>query len=154
MILVTGASGFIGGAVVARAVKDPGQRVRAAVREGWGRLPEGTERTLMGDLAADTDWTRAVEGVDAAVAAELVVRDPFVELVEYERVLARGKPEALGRDAVKECALLVADRAVALGDLVDAIRVDLEADEPAMATAVIGVHALILRIRDTNSVVE
>lgn len=65
MILVTGASGFIGTAVcrelAARGLKVRGVDLRAAP------LPEGCEFMAGGDLARAADWTEALRGVEAVV---------------------------------------------------------------------------------------
>ena len=46
-----------------------GHRVRAAVREG-SSVPDGVDEvSIVGDLGADTDWSRAVAGVDCVVHA-------------------------------------------------------------------------------------
>ncbi|HSQ00944.1 MAG TPA: NAD-dependent epimerase/dehydratase family protein [Candidatus Dormibacteraeota bacterium] len=64
-VLVTGAAGFLGGAIVARLRAD-GMRVRAFVRPG--RAAAADER-VEGDLRDREALTRAVEGVDAVVHA-------------------------------------------------------------------------------------
>jgi nucleoside-diphosphate-sugar epimerase len=66
-ILVTGAAGFLGRAVVAGLTRG-GSSVRAAVR----RLPpfsfaESVEVVVHGDLAQDVDWRLLLEGVDRVV---------------------------------------------------------------------------------------
>jgi nucleoside-diphosphate-sugar epimerase len=66
-ILVTGATGFVGSAVVARVVRDGQHEVRAAVRELRPRTPAQVEQVSVGELASDTDWRSAVRGVDAIV---------------------------------------------------------------------------------------
>ena len=64
-VLVTGAAGFLGAAIVARLRAD-GMRVRAFVRPG--RVVAADER-VEGDLRDREALTRAVEGVDAVVHA-------------------------------------------------------------------------------------
>ncbi|MEQ1618931.1 MAG: NAD-dependent epimerase/dehydratase family protein [Terricaulis sp.] len=61
-VLVTGASGFVGSALVA-ALSERGWAVRAASRT---RLPFANA-CIVGDLGPDTDWRAALEGVDAVV---------------------------------------------------------------------------------------
>lgn len=63
-ILVTGASGFIGRALLARLAAE-GQAVRAAVRGGAADL--GVEQVRVGDLGPDTDWDAAVRGRDVVI---------------------------------------------------------------------------------------
>ena len=66
-VLVTGANGFVGRAL-SRELLRRGRRVRAAVRSGAGPpdgCPDGCEARIVGDLGPDTDWSAALEGVDA-----------------------------------------------------------------------------------------
>jgi len=86
---VTGASGFIGQALCAAAAA--GHRVRRAVRRAEGDDPASV---TVGELAPETDWRRALEGVQCVVhlAARTHVlsetaRDP---LAEYRRVNVEG----------------------------------------------------------------
>ncbi len=62
-VLVTGANGFVGRAL-SRELLRRGRRVRAALRRDAG-LPDGCEARVVGDLGPDTDWSAALEGVDA-----------------------------------------------------------------------------------------
>ena len=64
-ILVTGARGFVGRALCP-ALRDTGHRVIAAVRNADG-LPEGSEIRLVDDIGPDTDWTEALQDVEAVV---------------------------------------------------------------------------------------
>ena len=65
-VLVTGAGGFIGRALCRRLRADGDWRVRAAVRE---RLDPGLadETVTVGEIGPETEWSRALEGVDAVV---------------------------------------------------------------------------------------
>jgi nucleoside-diphosphate-sugar epimerase len=77
-VLVTGASGFIGSALVQRLVADGRHRVRAAVRRPLERLDPSVEQVHVGDLGAETQWKAALEGVDVVVHASArvhVMRD-------------------------------------------------------------------------------
>lgn len=60
-ILVTGATGFLGRAVVEHLIAR-GRSVRAAVRRD-----AGPGAVAVGDLSAETDWSDALEGVDTVV---------------------------------------------------------------------------------------
>lgn len=67
-VLVTGATGFVGRALVAHLRSQGKFEVRAAVRpSAVGRLPSGTEHIQVGDLDADTDWSVALAGIDVVV---------------------------------------------------------------------------------------
>ena len=68
MILVTGATGFVGGVLVRRLAADPSfYGVVAAVRRKAEALPEGVAQVLVGDLLPVTDWRTSLQGVCAVV---------------------------------------------------------------------------------------
>lgn len=67
-VLVTGATGFVGRALLTHLQTRPQFDVRAAVRpSSVERLPAGIEYLRVGDLDADTDWHAALVGMDAVV---------------------------------------------------------------------------------------
>lgn len=67
MILVTGASGFIGAAVCSE-LRSRGYTVRAAFRsESAAAADVSGESIVVGDLDSSTDWTSALEGIDCVV---------------------------------------------------------------------------------------
>lgn len=68
MILVTGATGFVGNALVRRLSADPTcTGVVAAVRRNSESRPEGVRQVQVGDLLPTTDWGLALQSVDAVV---------------------------------------------------------------------------------------
>lgn len=68
MILVTGANGYVGRAVVMRLVQDcPSAAVIAAVRRQVAEWPQGCRQELIGDIDHLTDWTQALRGADVVV---------------------------------------------------------------------------------------
>lgn len=101
-VLITGASGFVGRALVNRAALD-GLRVRAAVRRPVSGWPVGVEPALVGDLAPTTDWETALGDVQTVVhlAARVhVMHDSVADaLVEYRLANAVGTLN-LARQAV------------------------------------------------------
>ncbi|MFM9976164.1 MAG: NAD-dependent epimerase/dehydratase family protein [Beijerinckiaceae bacterium] len=67
MVLVTGASGFIGKYLVADLLRR-GCRVRAAVRDpGKLKFSDDVEMVAIGDLLQPVDWRQAVAGADHVV---------------------------------------------------------------------------------------
>ncbi|VTU38645.1 Cholesterol dehydrogenase [Variovorax sp. PBL-H6] len=69
-ILVTGATGFVGGALVRRLVAHESPhllRVDVALRRPERALPAGAAQHLVGDLSGDTNWQEAIEGVSIVV---------------------------------------------------------------------------------------
>lgn len=102
-VLVTGATGFLGRALVGRLAGD-GYRVRAAVRRGGDNWPAGVEPVVVGDLSGATDWSAALKGVDCVVHAAArahVLRETAADpLSEFRRVNTEGAV-ALGRQAAE-----------------------------------------------------
>lgn len=102
MILVTGGTGFVGSAVLARLVEDGTMPVRAAVRSAGAHIPPGIDKVLVGALAEDTDWRAALAGVSALVhcAARVHVMDETAAdpLEEFRRINVQGTL-ALARQA-------------------------------------------------------
>lgn len=93
-MLVTGASGFVGRALLTRLVHD-GTLVHAAIRRAAGPSPAGVVEVNAPDLGqAGSEWTAALRGVTvvAHCAARVhVLRDPAVDpLAEYRRVNLAG----------------------------------------------------------------
>lgn len=68
-VLLTGANGFVGRALLARLQAEPEIRVRAAVRgaAAAAAMPADVECALVGDLDAATDWQAAVVGIDVVL---------------------------------------------------------------------------------------
>jgi len=68
-ILVTGASGFVGRALVAQLERVESLSVRAAVRRVPTDGPHGADTVQVGDLGAATDWRAALRDCDVVVHA-------------------------------------------------------------------------------------
>ena len=95
MILVTGATGFVGRALVLRLLaEDESRRVAVAVRRGGQQLPERVLPRVTGDLEPSTDWSVALGGVSAVVhcAARVhVMSDTAADpLAKFRRVNVQG----------------------------------------------------------------
>ena len=68
MILVTGATGFVGRALISRLVRERAcDGVVAAVRRNVQLQPEEMQQVKVGDLLPTTDWSIALKGVEAVV---------------------------------------------------------------------------------------
>ncbi len=102
MILLTGATGFVGSASITRLLQDKSS-VRAAVRRDIYELPKGVDLVKVGDLHPEIDWRDALNGVDAIVhlAARVhVMRDEATDpLAAFRRVNVSGTLN-LARQAV------------------------------------------------------
>jgi nucleoside-diphosphate-sugar epimerase len=92
-VLVTGATGFVGAALVRRLLAD-GRAVRAAVRQTAPGMAPGAEQVAIGEIGPATDWTRGLAGVDAIVhlaARAHVLRDATPDAYAlYSAVNTRG----------------------------------------------------------------
>ena len=93
MILVTGATGFVGSALVSRLAHE-GIEARASVRRDNASMPNGVHTVQVGDLTADADWSRALAGVGVIVhaAARVHVMDDTATnpLNEFRRINVQG----------------------------------------------------------------
>ncbi len=68
MILLTGATGFLGGALMSRLAENPMYKgVVAAVRSKSVIWPNGVNQVQVGDLLSTTDWSNALKGVDVVL---------------------------------------------------------------------------------------
>jgi UDP-glucose 4-epimerase len=101
MILVTGANGFVGSALVARFARGK-TGVRAAMRRPPAARQPGVEQVESPSLSAGADWQHALEGVSAVVHAAArvhVMRDEAADpLAEFRSANVEGTL-ALARQA-------------------------------------------------------
>ena len=85
-VLVTGASGFIGRALVA-ALAAAGYRIRAAMRRPE-RTSDQIESVALPDLSAPIDWAPLLDGCDAVIhLAGIAHVGPQIAHANYERVI-------------------------------------------------------------------
>ena len=87
-VLVTGATGFVGRALV-DALARAGHRVRAATRQGAEAMfSAGVETVTTGDYRAPVDWAPLLAGVDAVVhLAGIAHIGPAIDEADYDRVV-------------------------------------------------------------------
>ena len=92
-ILITGATGFIGRHVCERL---SGHSIRVAVRDAFAvdRLPKGVDHFEVGSIGPETNWSRALHGVDAVVhlaARAHVLNETSADpLAEFRKVNRQG----------------------------------------------------------------
>jgi nucleoside-diphosphate-sugar epimerase len=101
-VLVTGASGLVGGAVVRRLLDESSTAVRAAFRGERPLLPSAVECLGVGDIGEATDWTAALENVNAVVHAAArvhVMHDEARDPLSAFRAVNVGGTLALARQA-------------------------------------------------------
>jgi nucleoside-diphosphate-sugar epimerase len=102
-VLVTGASGFVGGALLSRILAE-GFAPRAATRHALRAAPSGIQVVPGGELGSDFDWTPALSGcrmvVHAAGRAHIVDHSASNSLKEFRRVNVEGTL-TLARQAVE-----------------------------------------------------
>ncbi len=65
-VLVTGANGFVG-RTLCETLTRSGYLVRGAVRDDRPSMPGVTEKVVVGEIGGTTDWTVALDGVDAVI---------------------------------------------------------------------------------------
>jgi nucleoside-diphosphate-sugar epimerase len=88
MVLVTGATGFVGSAL-AHHLYQKGYPLTAAVRRITDILPPSIQQTPIGELLPNTDWSRALHNVDTIIhlaARAHVMHDTATDpLAEFRR---------------------------------------------------------------------
>lgn len=92
-VLVTGATGFVGAALVKRLPSAGQFHVRAALRGESSDVPAGVERVVVGEIGPDTDWSKAVNEVSTVVhlAGRVhILREKGASLTSFRRVNVEG----------------------------------------------------------------
>jgi nucleoside-diphosphate-sugar epimerase len=92
VLLLTGASGFVGKAVL-KTAQQRGIKVRPVYRS-MVPLNQRSDAVLVSELNDATDWSQALQGIDvvihAAARAHIMREESFVPLAEYRRVNVYG----------------------------------------------------------------
>ncbi|QLG87010.1 SDR family oxidoreductase [Chitinibacter bivalviorum] len=93
-ILLTGASGFVGQALLDRMLVSGDLELIAAIRKPVAQLPSGVTGIHIGGIEGDTDWRFALEGVDYVIhcaARAHVMNDTSPDpLAEFRKVNVEG----------------------------------------------------------------
>ena len=102
-VLITGTNGFIG-KVLCKRLLTGGWRVRGTVRDSkhLKKLPAGVEGLQIGDVGPETDWSKALDGVDTVVhlAARVhVMNDTASDPLSAFRWVNVAGTERLAREA-------------------------------------------------------
>jgi nucleoside-diphosphate-sugar epimerase len=103
VVLVTGAGGFVGTALVDRLRIEPELRPRAASRRALPGI-DGIETVTIPDLTAAADWSAALAGVDTVIhlAARVhVMRDSAADPLAAFRTVNTTATENLARQAAR-----------------------------------------------------
>jgi nucleoside-diphosphate-sugar epimerase len=140
-VLVSGATGFVGAAVV-RRLRAAGHAVRAAVRTARP-LPDGVEPAVVGAIDGDTDWRAALDGVDAVVhlAARVhVMRDEAPDPLAAFRRVNRDGTRRLARSCGGVTRVILVSSIKAQVDEVSAAPIDERT--PALPTSPYGISKL------------
>ncbi len=105
MILVTGATGFVGRALMRRLAADPVCKgVVAVVRRKEESQLESVQQVQVGDLLPNTDWGQALQGVEAVVhcAARVhVMQDDAMDPLQAYREVNVSGTDNLARQAAQ-----------------------------------------------------
>jgi nucleoside-diphosphate-sugar epimerase len=92
--VVTGASGFVGGALLSALAAEPGVAVRGLYRSDPGTGPSGTSAVAVGDLGDAFELADAVTGVDVVIHA--AARTHVLQDREAEPLAAYRKTNVAG----------------------------------------------------------
>jgi nucleoside-diphosphate-sugar epimerase len=93
MVLVTGATGFLGSALAARLARE-GPKTRLCVRGSTMAFPHSLEISKIEDMTSQTNWTQALSGVSCvihtAARVHVMIDDAIEPLAEFRSVNVDG----------------------------------------------------------------
>jgi nucleoside-diphosphate-sugar epimerase len=132
-VLVTGATGFIGRHLCAELLHR-GYRVRAALRD-VAKVPGGCEAFHLPDISAETDWSGALQGVDAVIhlaGRAHVMRDNAADPLDAFRKVNAAGTARLGEAAAASGVRMVFGSSVKVnGEATEGDKAFRETDAPA-----------------------
>lgn len=103
-ILVTGATGFLGGALVKHFCTLPETSIVAPLRNLNGKLPDVVEKIYISDIDRATNWTQSLSGVNvivhSAARVHILHEDPTQSLERFRAVNVDGTLN-LARQAIQ-----------------------------------------------------
>jgi farnesol dehydrogenase len=114
-VLVTGASGFLGGAIATRLARDGG-RVRGFLRDpdSWMSRPDGAEAAL-GDVTDAASFERAAKGCSVVVHAAALVKSWVRDRRQFDRINVQGLGHAVEAARAAGARLIYISSFIALG---------------------------------------
>ena len=127
LILVTGATGFVGSSLVARLVRE-GIETRASVRRDEASTPDGVSTVNVGELTADVNWSHALAGVEVIV--HLAARVHVMHDTEADPLTAF---RAVNVDGTLNLARQAAAAGVKRFVFISSVKVNGEATQPGRA---------------------
>jgi nucleoside-diphosphate-sugar epimerase len=140
-VLITGATGFVGQGLVAH-LRGEGRPIRLAVR-GTG-TGDGGDSVAVGDIAPDTDWSRALDGIDTVIhlagRAHVIARerDALAQFRKINTAGTRRLAEQAERAGVRRFVLISSVKAAADNTGIHAI----QETEPANPRTPYGISKL------------
>lgn len=66
-VLVTGANGFVGRAILDYLVRQPGLKILAVARRMFSDLPKGVELRIVSSLSSSAEWPSVLSGVQVVI---------------------------------------------------------------------------------------
>jgi len=93
-VLLTGTTGFVGGAVLKALIDKPRATIRAALRLQASGLPSKVDIVQVGEFSSNTSWQAALAGIDTVIHAagrvHIMNDDSVDSLAEFRKVNVDG----------------------------------------------------------------